>query len=428
MGNKAKEVPMSREKQFLFLCAALLIWVVGCTSATLLEGPIGPAGPAGQIGPAGPSGESATAAQKYVGSEVCANCHQSEYEKFILSGHPYKLTKVENGQPPSYPYDHISGGVSDLPQGYSWDDISYVIGGFAWKVRFVDQQGFVITGDADSATQFNYANSRVDTPAQWVPYRAGRETPYDCGACHTTGYRAEGNQDELEGMVGVWAFPGVQCERCHGPGSGHSEDPYGVKLVVERASQACGQCHSRNDPAHIDSAGGFIRHHESYEELYSSKHFALSCITCHDPHASAVFADPVVNPNQGIRQSCDSCHWQQLFSNNTKHRNVTCVDCHMPPMVQTAAGDAARFKADIRSHLFSINPDPEAPQFRDEGAFAMPYITLSYACLQCHNGDGGRERDLETLAKAAAGYHTRPTATPLPQPTPEPEATPTPEP
>jgi hypothetical protein len=421
---------MSREKPFLWLCAGLfaLLLVAGCTSATLLEGPIGPAGPAGPRGPVGPTGENASASQSYAGSETCGGCHEDEYNKFILSGHPHKLTKVVDGQPPSYPYDPITGGVSDLPAGYTWDDISYVIGGYAWKARFIDQDGFVITGDADAATQFNFANARVDSRAEWVPYRAGRETPYDCGSCHTTGYRAEGNQDDREGLVGVWAFAGVQCERCHGPGSGHSEDPYGIKLAVERASQSCGQCHSRNDPAQIDTAGGFIRHHESYEELYSSKHFALTCVACHDPHASAVFDDPDVNPNRGIRQSCDSCHWQQVFSNNTQHRSVTCVDCHMPPMVQSAAGAPDRFKADMRSHLFSINPDAEAPQFRDEGAFSMPYITLSYACLQCHNGDGGRERDLETLAQAAAGYHTRPTATPIPEPTVEPVATPTPEP
>ncbi len=31
--------------------------------------------------------------------------------------------------------------VPDPPEGYTWEDISYVIGGYGWKARFIDLEG-----------------------------------------------------------------------------------------------------------------------------------------------------------------------------------------------------------------------------------------------------------------------------------------------
>jgi len=406
------------------LMAALLLF--GCRGPQGEPGPVGPAGPAGPLGPQGPAGDDATASQEYAGSEKCGSCHEEQYDKFVLSGHPYKLTKIENGERPSFPYDPITGGVRNPPEGFTWDDISYVIGGYAWKARFIDQDGYIITGGEGSATQYNFANNDVGKPAGWVAYHAGEQKPYDCGSCHTTGYSARGNQDGLEGLIGTWAFPGVQCEECHGSGSLHAENPSGVRMVVERASQLCGQCHVRGNPAEIDASNGFEKHHEQYEDLYNSKHFAISCVTCHDPHASSVYADEKVNPTKGIRQVCESCHWQNLVQNNEDHSNlVECIDCHMPPMAKSAQGDLALFTGDVRSHQFSINPDANAPQFNEDGTKVTPYLTLQYACQHCHNGEVYSAQDLDTLAGAAQGYHDLPT--PTPEPTPEPEPSPTPE-
>lgn len=106
---------------------------------------------------------------------------------------------------------------------------------------------------------------------------------------------------------------------------------------------------------------------------------------------------------------------------------MQCIDCHMPPMDKSAVADIEMFTGDIQSHLFSINPDPEALQFNEDGSTAMPYITLTYACMHCHNGQLASEKDMDTLSEMARGYHTPATPTPEPTATPEVEATPTPE-
>lgn len=419
------------KRWWLFIAGSIMVplLLAGCGVSQGPEGPVGPAGPAGPEGPPGPPGDPATASQTYVGSEQCGSCHEEIYARFTLSGHPYVLTKIEDGQPPVFPHDDQTGGVPNPPEGYSWDDVSYVIGGFGWDARFIDQNGYIITGDESATTQYNFANEEVGTEADWIAYHAGEETPYDCGDCHTTGFNPVGNQDELEGISGTWAFSGVQCEACHGPGSRHAEDPYGVQMTIERSSQLCGECHVRDEPATIQASDGFVMHYQQFNELFSSKHFALSCITCHDPHASTLYADEEQNPNSGIRQSCDACHWQNVYQKNRIHAGVgvQCIDCHMPPMDKSAVADIEMFTGDIQSHLFSINPDPEALQFNEDGSTAMPYITLTYACMHCHNGQLASEKDMDTLSEMARGYHTPATPTPEPTATPEVEATPTPE-
>ena len=92
----------------LFILSALLI---ACAGEQGVPGQIGPAGPAGPQGPAGPPGDDASTRLDYVGSEKCGECHENEYAKFVLSGHPYKLTAVD-GEAPSFPYDDVTGGVS----------------------------------------------------------------------------------------------------------------------------------------------------------------------------------------------------------------------------------------------------------------------------------------------------------------------------
>ena len=113
------------------------------------EGPPGPPGPQGEAGPPGPQGEQGPSGPSgadglnwmpatFVGSENCQECHEELYVTFMETGHPYKLNKVVDGQPPEYPFSE----VPDPPEGYTWDDISYVIGGYGWKARFIDHDGF----------------------------------------------------------------------------------------------------------------------------------------------------------------------------------------------------------------------------------------------------------------------------------------------
>ena len=124
---------------------------------------------------------------EYIGDDKCKMCHAGIYDTYIKTGHPYKIQKI-NGGPPSYP-PGTSSGVPKPPKGMSWNDVTYVIGGYGWKARFMDKEGYILTGDKDR--QYNLANADIGTETNWTGYSAktAPRKPYDkCGTCHTTGW------------------------------------------------------------------------------------------------------------------------------------------------------------------------------------------------------------------------------------------------
>ncbi len=324
---------------------------------------------------------------EYVGSDACFRCHPAEYNDFRVSGHPYKLSRAEDAMKRPLP----------LPKGYSWSDISYVIGGAYKKARYMDRKGYIITAAKDGSDLKTQYNLETGT---WSYYHKGEKKPYTCGKCHTTGYKNEGHQDNLEGIKGTWAFPGVQCEACHGPGGDHVSSGDKSKIKVDTSSALCGRCHIRGAKDKIPAKGGFIRHHEQYNELLASPHKPLNCVSCHNPHKKAPFS---------IKKDCSFCHRAQTAAFNgsiMQQVGVRCIDCHMPRATKSAV-KKGKFEGDIRTHIFRINIDPKANMFYTETingkkkTFAKNFVTLDFACLSCH-----KNRDMAWAASKAKGIHS----------------------
>jgi nitrate/TMAO reductase-like tetraheme cytochrome c subunit len=319
----------------------------------------------------------------YVGSEVCSTCHGDIYNKFVDSGHPYKLRKAELAKAAGIP----------LPKGYTWDDISYVIGGKMKKARYIDLNGYIITTDKDGnpmPTQYNLEDG------SWSNYHAGEITPYKCGPCHMTNYSKEGNQDGKAGMIGTWAADGVQCEECHGPASAHIIDPKANKLKVDDSAEACGKCHIRGSSDMIPASKGFIRHHEQFNELLAGAHKDLSCVVCHDPHAKI---------EVGVKSECSDCHSdvaEKFVKNNIHGQNkIDCISCHMPRVGKSATNPDS-YVGDIRTHLFKITSDANYKMFSEDGKTALNALSLEYTCLTpgCHAG-----RDKKWASEGAVKIH-----------------------
>lgn len=319
----------------------------------------------------------------YAGSEACFKCHPDRYNDWKTSGHPYKLRTAAAAMYAPLP----------LPKGYMWDDISYVIGGHRWKARYMDKMGFIITTDKSGKgmpTQYNLATGK------WANYKSGEKTPYKCGPCHMTGYKGEGHQDGLEGIVGTWAMPGIHCEECHGPGAEHAASGDKAKIKVDSTAAACGKCHIRGEKEKIPAKDGFIEHHEQYNEFTASPHMkaGLLCQTCHDPHKPA---------RSGVRKTCAECHAKQdedFKGSLMQKAGVRCIDCHMPK-----AGKSAESKSplmgDVRTHNWKISLDPKAMMFTEDKKFATGVLTLDFVCLSCHGS-----RDMKWAAKMSKKVHT----------------------
>ncbi len=365
----------------------------------------------------------------FVGSASCSGCHETKYNEWIESGHPYKLTKLDGIAPildfpafSMYPNDAV-----DPPGDYTWDNTTYTIGGYGWKMRWVDENGYVVTsGAAGDLVQYNFETEG------WVTYHTDNEPgtkPYNCGQCHTTGWVAndvpedtEGNQDGLAGMWGTFFAGGIHCEECHGKGSLHVEDPENVHMLVDNSSAMCGECHTRDSENRIASSGGYIKHHEQYDEWLHSPHSAFGapgCNTCHDPHASVHFDDIALGT--GMLASCTDCHDATEYALKAEHSfTPQCIDCHMPQVAKSAVVNPDNpYDADVTSHIIAINTDPVNKtdgMFSADGAFVlldddgMARITLDFACYGCHKDDDGNggsfsPRTLSELSTMAVGIH-----------------------
>ncbi len=325
-------------------------------------------------------------ANDYVGSEKCFKCHEGKYNDWQSTGHPWKLRKVEKARYAKLP----------LPPGYTWDDVSYVIGGANKKARYIDRNGYIITSAKDGSeakTQYNLEDG------SWSYYFKGQKKPYKCGPCHMTNYSKDGKQDGLEGMIGTWSEDGIGCEECHGPGGDHIRKPTKATIVVDPDPELWGKCHQRGgmDP-NPPAKGKFIKHHEQINELRIGVHKDLACITCHDPHKRAIQA----------KDNCAECHAAVAASYaKTTHgkQGTGCIECHMPKASKSAIA-VASYTGDVRTHIFRINTAADGNMFKTieengkKSTFAKGFVTLEYVCLGCH-----ASRDKTWASKNARNFH-----------------------
>lgn len=302
----------------------------------------------------------------YLGSDACKQCHWSEWSRFRASAHGVTLQA------------DLAARALPLPEGFDLPDVAYLLGGTRRRALYLDQSGHVITSAGGEAgnNQYNLATG------QWADQDAGEVVPFDCGACHTTGYSPAGHQGGLPGIVGTWAHDGVQCEACHGPASLHVVPPYTHILSIPDSAQ-CGACHSNGPTSQVPASGGFIRTNAQYNELLASPHAERWCVECHDPHAKS---------EQSLVMHCTECHAHvpmasqdafTLLGRRHLDRGVECWDCHMPYAVKSATAES-KWRGDARSHLFDIALDESAKMFNPDGTMANGRITAGFACLGCH--------------------------------------------
>jgi len=327
-------------------------------------------------------------AAEYVGSSQCFSCHAEQFNFWQASGHPWKLRKAEKARYAKLP----------LPPGYSWEEISYVIGGATKKARYIDLNGYIITAAKDGSeakTQYNIEDGT------WSFYQKGQKTPYECGPCHMTAYSPDGHQDGKEGMIGTWKEDGIGCEECHGPGADHIKKPTKQNVTIDKSAKACGKCHQRGgiNPEPI-AEKGFIQHHEQINELLAGPHATMSCIECHNPHQRAVLT----------QSNCTNCHEEIAKSLATDvHSKVGkgCIECHMAKATKSAIAPTS-YTGDVRTHIFTITTDPNATMFTEvekkgkKVAIAKNMVTLEYACLGCHGA-----RDKAWASTHAKNFHKR---------------------
>lgn len=240
-----------------------------------------------------------------------------------------------------------------------------------------------------------------------------RKIDYDCMACHNAFPQipVERAAPGAEPIYSGELPEGIDCQRCHGPGGRHVEAARAptasveairtaivnpARLPVERQRDVCQQCHlettserlpsmirrferapfsyvpgepldqymlafdhapgtGRDDKFEIVSAAYRLRKSACY-----LKSEAMTCTTCHDPHAKG-----------GARAAaaCGSCHSQNSLQATGQHpARADCAGCHMP---KRRTEDAVRVV--MTDHFIQRRPvgdwladRPERHAWRDE--------------------------------------------------------------
>ncbi len=352
------------------------------------------------------------------GPQVCGKCHRAAFDDWVSHGHSRKLA-TQNFEPMAATLG--DGGMTvnprfsgfplprHTPEVYNWDNVLFIIGASKhWKTRFVGLDGFILTENGKN--QYNWKTG------EWVDYHPDEVRPFDCGPCHTTGYRAPDEDPpgdtfaQYPGIIGDFAHLNVTCEACHGPGAEHAAAPSSQNITIDGSAALCGSCHTRGDDDKVALAsGGFIRHHEQYPELLNSPHNFISCNACHDPHVGRARG---LRVRPGTSEICIACHRdeeQEYEGSSMEIAGVKCQDCHMGRATKSARANGP-YEGDVWTHLFRINTNASYDMFNrdDDGnaVSARPALSLEYACFRCHaDADKaeyaaiGRAREYHTLGK-----------------------------
>jgi hypothetical protein len=332
---------------------------------------------------------SAEEASHYVGSEVCASCHQKEARDHARSLHASTLALVEKSD--VFQHVRFDQTIRDHALGmtYTWrmegdkpvcrvhrtaDGASeemtpkYVVGSGLHGYTFLFERNGLFM--ESRLSYYPPARRWAWTPGQEdeTPFRApmGRVldsgSTFACFVCHSTNLVHEGEQalpDQSRFNVG--------CERCHGPGKEHVEQAHaGLKpehvwgyrtASADTIMRLCGECHREPGaiPEHeLDTSPDLARFAGTAlaaSKCYKLSEGRLSCLSCHNPHAR------VSTDRAAYNRVCQGCHSGKPAAQTLcpVNRKSGCVSCHMPAQHMP---DPAEVK--FHSHLIkAYTQEPE---------------------------------------------------------------------
>jgi predicted CXXCH cytochrome family protein len=368
-------------------------------------------------------------APAFVGTQVCASCHQeafanwqqSHHQKamavadaqsvlgdfnnavfvhsgirtrfFTRDGQYFVETDNSRGELEAFRIAYTFGFTPlqqyliEFPDGrlqalsISWDSRAVADGGQRWYHLYPDQ------------------NVTFENPLHWTG--AFQNWNSRCAACHSTNvvrnYTPETNSYDTR-----WQEVNIGCEACHGPGSRHlawigGKDSLPDKGLTNKVGKAwtptggqlqvCASCHSRRaELQQTDPQAGFFDNYslspllenlyfpdgQMQEEVYETGSFLQSRM--HQNHVSCTNCHEPHSSQLRVNGNglCLQCHEPQKFQrkehffHEVESPGAQCVNCHMPQ--RTYMGVDTR-----RDHSFRI-PDP----------VASVQLGVPNVCTQCH--------------------------------------------
>lgn len=364
----------------------------------------------------------------YVGKEECKACHADKYETYVQSqmGRSFKTAlakhSVADFDAHKPVYDHFKN-MYYLPfrKGERLFLLEYRLEGKDTVYRREEKIDYIIGSGQHTNSHLMEENGYVyQMPLTWYAqdkkwdlppgFENGENTRFErsialeCMTCHN------GLPDFVEGSGHRYDFipHGIDCERCHGPGSIHiermkagkqveiaTEIDYSIvnpgKLPLDLQFDLCQRCHLQGTavpvpgksfadfrpgmplnsvlnvflPRYEDSISNFImashpdrlRMSQCFLQSHAQDGYEpMTCITCHNPHLPIeTYGDDIYNT------ACGNCHTLGEAGHCPKDSTFRslepkgCIGCHMP---KTGSSDIPHVT--ITDHF--IRKEPQLPQ------------------------------------------------------------------
>lgn len=393
---------------------------------------------------------------KYVGMNTCRGCHNDIYETFIQTGMGQSFDYATKQKSAADFDNHAIVYDKDLDYYYKpfWKGDSlyfmeYRLEGKDTVHKLVQKIEYIIgSGQHTNSHIYNSNGYLHQAPItfytqkrKWdlapgfekgASSRFARMIESECMTCHNGYPEFEfGSQNKF-----VSVKTGIDCERCHGPGSLHvaekqaghivdtSKQPdYTIvnprRISTELQNNICQRCHLQgvavlNDgKTFFDFRPGmqlkevmnvFMPQYEGAEDkMIMASHVErmkksscyvnsgkMSCITCHKPHVSVKFT-----PETQYNNACSSCHSgvKQIHCSENQNarlaKNDNCVTCHMPKNGSIDIPHVA-----VTDHYIRKRPENNLDQEK----------IRAFLGLQCFNNDNV---DAITTARAYMEFYEK---------------------
>ena len=442
------------------------------------------------------SQEAPKTSAEYVDSRLCANCHPKIYETYQRTGmarsfyRPSPAAIVEDYRANnSYYHPASDTHFQMIERDGKYYQRRYQIDFEGKQTNIDEKQIDYVLGSGNHVRTYLHRTSTgalLQLPLAWYAEKGGlwamspgydkpdqpgsrRKIYFECLFCHNSYPHIAVGHDQPEAQpLFTGALPeGIDCQRCHGPGSLHvrlAQAGAGVRaisdsivnparLTPDRQIEVCMQCHLETDSMPLPhSIVKFDRGPFSYRpgeplanfilffdrapanpaedrfqivnsvyRLKMSACFlksagAMQCTTCHDPHSVPRVADAARTYNA----ACLKCHataFRQTVDKGRHTASTDCIGCHMPKrrtsdVVHAVMTDHYIQRRKPDRDLLAEMPEPHGPETVYHGE-VLPYYPKPldatpenklYLALAQVREDNNSASGLERFASAISKY------------------------
>ncbi len=348
---------------------------------------------------------SVTSPARYLPPLSCQPCHSEIYSTYqnVAMARSFYRPSADNVTEDYETQNHFYHAPSKrhyrmIRRGDGFFQQRYQLDVEGREANLLEQEvTFIIGSGNHSRSYLNLSRGGVLTelPVSWYPQRKrwgmspgydkprhhdfSRKIDYGCLFCHNAYPKLPEGADRYghENLFPQDLPSGIDCQRCHGPGSQHVEfasagaDVGAVKRAIvnparlssEHQMDICQQCHLETTSdelpqavrvfgrpvysfrpgealsdylIHFDHAPG-TGHDDKFEinssayrlrksACFQKSHGQLICTTCHNPHSTVRGEEAV----RHFRESCMKCHGQLSAGMHPTPRSSDCASCHMP--------------------------------------------------------------------------------------------------